>query len=83
LTSGINHEWELRFEFVTNSLHGDVGLPPSGAGLLEAVFEDDRGQILTALENLGCESFEVSIPLTVYGETVRERLAEESEGYSI
>ncbi|KAL4893088.1 Rgp1-domain-containing protein [Aspergillus ambiguus] len=83
LTSGVNHEWELRFEFVTPSSHNEMGTGPSGTQLLEAVHEDDRGQILTALENLGCESFEVSIPITVYGETVRERVPEEDEGYTI
>lgn len=83
LTSGVNHEWALRLEFVTPTMHGDVDSPPSGARLLEAVSQDDRGQVVSALENLGCESFEIAIPLTVYGETVRERLPEENEGYSI
>ncbi|PWY71666.1 intracellular protein transport protein [Aspergillus heteromorphus CBS 117.55] len=81
ITTGVNHEWELRFEFVTSSMHD--GPAPSGARLLEAVSEDDRGRIMSALENLGCESFEISIPITIYGETVRERLPEENEGYSI
>lgn len=83
LTSGVSLEWELRFEFVTPISHGDGETSPSGTGLLEATTKDDRGNIMSALENLGCESFEVAIPLTVYGETVRERLGEESEGYSI
>lgn len=84
LTSGVNHQWELRLEFVTpTSMHGEADTPPSGAGLLETISQDDRGQVMTALENLGCESFEIGIPLTVYGETVRERLPEENEGYSI
>lgn len=83
LTSGVNLEWELRFEFVTPSSHADPEAGPSGSRLLEVTAEDDRGRILSALENLGCESFEVAIPLTVYGETVRESVPEESEGYSI
>ncbi|KAB8235456.1 intracellular protein transport protein [Aspergillus alliaceus] len=83
LTTGVNHVWELRFEFVTPNMHSDSGIGPSGATLLETVHHDDRGRILNALENLSCESFEISIPLTVYGETVRERLPEENEGYSI
>lgn len=81
ITTGVNHEWELRFEFVTSSIHD--GSAPSGARLLETVSEDDRGRIMSALENLGCESFEIAIPITIYGETVRERLPEENEGYSI
>jgi len=82
LTSGVNLEWVLRFEFVTSSSHGeDAG--PSGAMLLESVGEDDRGSVFASLENLSCESFEISIPLIVYGETIREPLAEEGQGYSI
>lgn len=83
ITTGVNHEWELRFEFVTTSLHHELGTGLSGARLLEVVSEDDRGQVMSGLENLGCESFEIAIPVTVYGETVRERLPEENEGYSI
>lgn len=113
LTTGVNHEWELRLEFVTPSSHvhshshshshayahanAHGGSPggdsdenhgagdsiPSGAALLEAISHDDRGTSLSALENLGCESFEIGIPLTVYGETVRERVPDENEGYSI
>ena len=111
LTTGINLEWELRFEFVTtsatsssspsssSSAKGGVdssatsqldegrGGPsdrfPSGAGLLEPLSQDDRGMSLASLEILSCESFEISIPLTVYGETVREILPEENDGYSI
>jgi len=65
-------------------MHGDPDIgQPSGAGLLEAISQDDRGRVVSALENLGSESFEIAIPLTVYGETVRERLPEENEGYSI
>lgn len=93
LTSGVNLEWELRFEFVTttSATNGNAtgtGNNPgtgtaSSAELLEPISRDDRGVILAALENLSCESFEISIPLTVYGETVREPLPEENDGYSI
>lgn len=83
LTSGVNVEWELRLEFVTTGAPPEMGSGPSGARLLETVSEDDRGSTLSALEHLGCESFEVAIPITIYGETVRERLPEENEGHSI
>ncbi|KAL2008736.1 hypothetical protein VTN00DRAFT_6930 [Thermoascus crustaceus] len=82
LTSGVNLEWELRFEFVTSS-HADDEPGPSGARLLEKIGEDDRGQLFSSFENISCESFEISIPVTVYGETVREPLPEENQGYSI
>ncbi|KAL4785180.1 Rgp1-domain-containing protein [Aspergillus varians] len=83
ITSGVNVEWELRVEFVTTSVPAEMGTGPSGARLLETVSQDDRGSTMSALEHLGCESFEVAIPITIYGETVRERLPEESEGHSI
>lgn len=83
LTSGIKLDWELRFEFVTTHSNNDADATVSGMRLLESVGEDDRGTVFAALENLPSESFEIVIPLTVYGETVREPLAEENEGYSI
>ncbi|KAL5003581.1 Rgp1-domain-containing protein [Aspergillus recurvatus] len=83
LTSGVNVEWELRFEFVTTGVPGQLGPSPSGVQLLETVSEDERGATMSALEHLGCESFEVAIPITIYGETVRERLPEENEGHPI
>lgn len=82
LTSGVSLEWELRFEFVTSS-HADDESGAAGARLLEKTGEDDRGQLFSSLENISCESFEISIPVTVYGETVREPLPEENQGYSI
>lgn len=82
LTSGVTLDWELRFEFVTSNAHLE-GPGPSGARLLEALSSDDRGTVSSAMEHLNCESFEIAIPLTVYGETVRESLPEENEGYSI
>lgn len=83
LTSGVTLDWDLRFEFVTPKSHGEPGQGPSGARLLETISSDDRGKVLSAMEHLGCESFEISIPLTVYGETVREQLPEENMGYAI
>lgn len=83
LTNGVRLDWELRFEFVTTHSNNDADVSLSGARLLESVGEDDRGSVFAALENLPSESFEIVIPLTVYGETIREPLAEENEGYSI
>lgn len=83
VTNGVTLEWDLRFEFVTPSPTSEQTSSPSGIGLLDTLSADDRGKVLSATEHLGCESFEISIPLTVYGETVRERLLEEHEGYSI
>ncbi|KIX04107.1 uncharacterized protein Z518_07660 [Rhinocladiella mackenziei CBS 650.93] len=38
--------------------------------LLEEVVNDERGAINVAVENLDCETFEVIIPITVYGDLV-------------
>jgi RAB6A-GEF complex partner protein 2 len=72
LTSGVNLDWALRFEFVTSKVEENMGedSQPIGNDLLESVAEDDRGSILAAVETLQCETFEVSIPITVYGEIV-------------
>lgn len=83
LTTGIKLDWDLRFEFVTTHSKHDADVSLSGHRLLELLGQDERGSVYSALENLPCESFEIAIPLTVYGETVREPLAEESEGYPI
>ncbi|KAJ6014115.1 hypothetical protein N7540_008706 [Penicillium herquei] len=83
LTSGVTLDWDLRFEFVTPNALNEHAQGPSGTKLLEVVSSDDRGKTLSAMEHLGCESFEISIPLTVYGETVREHLPEENEGHAI
>lgn len=83
LTTGIKLDWDLRFEFVTTHSKHDKDETLSGKGLLELLGQDERGSVYSALENLPSESFEVAIPLTVYGETVREPLLEETEGYSI
>ncbi|EEH11546.1 RGP1 protein [Histoplasma capsulatum G186AR] len=83
ITSGVNLEWELRFEFVTSSILDDDGFGPSGINLLETVERDDRGMVLASLESISCESFEVVIPLTVYGGSVQEPAGEELQGVSI
>ena len=83
LTSGVTLDWDLRFEFVTPNLLAEQGHGLSGTKLLETLSSDDRGKVLSGKEHLGCESFEISIPLTVYGETVREHLPEENAGYAI
>lgn len=72
VTSGVNLEWSLRFEFgtikpVEDDEEGEV---KPMTDLLEEVVKDERGAINIAVENLDCETFEVVIPLTVYGDLV-------------
>lgn len=68
ITSGVSLDWRIRIEFVTPQLARDDGeLHAKHADLLEEVARDDRGVVLAAAEVLDCESFEISVPLRVYG----------------
>ncbi|KAK8107803.1 uncharacterized protein PG998_009816 [Apiospora kogelbergensis] len=72
VTSGLSLEWKIRIEFVVpSSLVEDAEGERRAQGphpLLEEVARDDRGgMVLVAAENLECESFEVAVPLKVYG----------------
>ena len=70
ITSGVNLEWKLRFEFVTARL-GDVEvLEEDACGLTEEVARDERGIVQAAVQGLPCETFDVTVPLRVYGATV-------------
>ena len=69
ITSGINLEWKLRFEFVTVRLGGFEELEDDTCGLLEEVAKDERGTVRAAVQGLPCETFDVTVPLRVYGAT--------------
>ncbi len=68
VTSAVNLQWRLRFEFVTSNqaVRGTVG---HGAipDILENVAEDERGTVSVAVEAMPCETFEVALPLQIYG----------------
>ncbi len=71
VTSGINLDWSLRFEFGTmRPVEGEDGEIKPMTDLLEEVVNDERGTVNVAVENLECETFEVVIPITVYGDMV-------------
>ena len=71
VTSGINLDWSLRFEFGTAKAveqeDGEINLKPD---LFEDVVKDERGIVSIAVERLECETFEVGIPITVFGDVV-------------
>ncbi|KAH9908135.1 Rgp1-domain-containing protein [Xylariomycetidae sp. FL2044] len=76
VTSGLNLEWKIRIEFVVPSSNsqydGDAGTQYADDNLphplLEEISRDERGGlVLVAAENLECESFEIAVPLRVYG----------------
>lgn len=71
VTSGVSLEWKIRIEFVVPSSGIDS---PDGTEsrvphpLLEQIAQDKKGgTVLVAVENLICESFEIAVPLRVYG----------------
>lgn len=67
LTSGIQHQWRLRFEFITGVDDEDN---TQGEDLLEEVMSDEKGKMFAAFQSLTCESFDVTVPLRVYGAVV-------------
>jgi hypothetical protein len=68
ITSGVSLDWRIRIEFVTPRLtHPENEVHEAYSSLLEEVYKDDRGVVLAAAEVLECESFEIAVPLTVYG----------------
>ena len=69
ITSGINLEWKLRFEFVTTRLGDSEGLEEETCTLMEEVARDERGSFQAAVQGLPCETFDVTVPLRVYGAT--------------
>ncbi|TQS37180.1 hypothetical protein Golomagni_02356 [Golovinomyces magnicellulatus] len=67
VTSGVSLDWRIRVEFVTPRLEIETQLVQGYPNLLEKVFTDDYGMILAAAESLECDSFQITIPLKVYG----------------
>lgn len=63
VTSGISLGWGLRFEFMAVKADCDK----AHERLMEGVGEDDRGRTSGAVKKLLCESFDVVVPLRVYG----------------
>ncbi|KAF2762112.1 Rgp1-domain-containing protein [Pseudovirgaria hyperparasitica] len=67
VTSGVSLEWRLRIEFTTPRLTYEEVEEGAWTDVLEEVGNDDRGVILAAAEKLPCETFEVSVPIRIYG----------------
>ncbi|KAK3675041.1 Golgi membrane exchange factor (Ric1p-Rgp1p) subunit [Recurvomyces mirabilis] len=71
-TTGVNLVWRLRVEFITARsvpAHGyEEGREEDhDYGLLEELGTDERGTVLIAKERLMAESFDIEVPLKVYG----------------
>lgn len=70
ITSGVNLEWKLRFEFVTGQAKNDSERQDDLQDLLEEVSRDDRGSVMAGVPGLPCETFDVTVPLRIYGANV-------------
>ena len=66
ITSGVKLNWSLRFELITGNALGDTALEDPQA-LLEEVVEDERGSVLAAIQAVTCETFDVTLPIQVFG----------------
>jgi len=83
ITSGISLEWRLRIEFITPRVTHEDGGVQSFDDLLEEISSDDRGVILAAAQRLPAESFEVQVPIKVYGAVTGAPDAPDEEGLPV
>ncbi|KAL9124039.1 MAG: hypothetical protein Q9217_006592 [Psora testacea] len=67
ITSGVSLGWRLRFEFVTDKSKDTKNPDEDRDGLMEEVAKDERGSVKAAVQGLFCETFDVTVPLRVYG----------------
>lgn len=70
ITSGVSLDWKILIEFVTPRFEAPEDNKVHDPELMEEISRDDRGVILAAIEGIECETFEVVIPLQVYGALV-------------
>jgi len=76
VTSGVSLEWRIKVEFVTPRVTLGKGQGEEDEGfeeLLEEVGRDDRGIMLQGIEGLKVETFEVGVPVRVFGAVVGGR----------
>ncbi|KAF1851706.1 Rgp1-domain-containing protein [Cucurbitaria berberidis CBS 394.84] len=83
ITSGVSLEWKLRVEFITPRLAHEDGEEALWDELLEEISSDDRGVILAAAQRLPAESFEVQVPIRVYGAVSGAPEAPDEEGLPV
>jgi hypothetical protein len=71
-TTGVSLLWRLRVEFTTERQPAQISWPEDeglerGGELLEEIGRDERGASLLAKERLMAETFEIAVPLRIYG----------------
>ncbi|KAK5119287.1 hypothetical protein LTR85_007643 [Meristemomyces frigidus] len=80
-TTGVSLSWKLRIEFTTQRQQAQ-GLGIDGQadeGLLEELGSDERGTVFIAKERLMAETFEIAVPLKVFGAPGIDAIGVESE----
>ncbi|TKA67317.1 hypothetical protein B0A55_09070 [Friedmanniomyces simplex] len=88
-TTGVSLTWRLRVEFTTqrqqlgatSGVHGQGVM--EGEDMLEELGTDERGTSLIARERLLADTFEITIPLRVYGAAGVEGVGSRSEGLEV
>ncbi|TKA82705.1 hypothetical protein B0A55_01279 [Friedmanniomyces simplex] len=88
-TTGVSLAWRLRVEFttqrqqlgVTSGVHGQGVM--EGEDMLEELGTDERGTALIARERLLADTFEITIPLRVYGAAGVEGVGSRGEGVEV
>ncbi|KAI9826171.1 MAG: hypothetical protein M1819_007427 [Sarea resinae] len=83
ITTGVSLEWKIRVEFVTPRISGEEEDEGGGESLLEEVARDERGVTLAAIEGMFCESFEIAVPITVYGAAAGDTEGAATEGLAV
>ncbi|KAK0347111.1 Golgi membrane exchange factor (Ric1p-Rgp1p) subunit [Friedmanniomyces endolithicus] len=85
-TTGVSLGWRLRVEFTTQReqlQQGGGGEVEERGGMLEELGRDERGTALIASERLVADTFEVAIPLKVYGAAGVEGVGGRSEALEV
>ena len=86
-TTGVSLVWRLRVEFTTQRQVQGLGLDNSAGNddseMLEELGTDERGTIMIAKERLVADTFEISVPLKVYGVPGADGIGNEVEGLEV
>ncbi|PIB01643.1 hypothetical protein CB0940_00084 [Cercospora beticola] len=80
-TTGVSLHWRLRVEFTTHRQSQGLGIEGTGGDgeLLEQLGSDERGTSWIAKERLPADTFEIAVPLKVYGAVGVDGISHESE----
>lgn len=88
-TTGVSLVWNLKVEFTTQrrtqvqGLGIDAGTEEGGEEVLEELGRDERGVTLIAKERLYTDTFEVALPLRVYGVPGIDALGSEDDALDV